>query len=153
MTVKQNNLLNTMRETLSARGVSFTQKRQAVMQCLLAIGRPVSAYELADQYAEDVGEKIPVMSVYRILDFLTQENFVHKLSSTNKYVACSHITCQHEHQVLQFLICSRCDSVSETAIDRALMESLKANVESTGFKMINQQLEIMGICQSCQLKM
>ncbi len=146
-------VLAAMEKNFFERGVTFTKKRRSVMTCLLGIDHPVSPYELADQYTLDYGEKIPAMSVYRILDFLAEKNFVHKLSSTNKYVACSHITCGHEHHVLQFLICMQCDQVSETAIDRAIVDGLRMRVEKTGFRMLNHQLEIRGICKVCNSKM
>ena len=38
------------------------------------------------------------MSIYRILEFLESQQLVHKLKLTNRYVACVHITCNHEHE-------------------------------------------------------
>jgi len=85
-------------------GTRFTVKRKRVLMSLLKSEKALSAYELIDLYTVEFGESMPAMSIYRILDFLEQEQFVHKLNLANKYVACSHITCDHAHDVPQFVI-------------------------------------------------
>ncbi|MCY4044719.1 MAG: Fur family transcriptional regulator [Cellvibrionales bacterium] len=134
------------------RGVKLTEKRRRVLSVLLNEEMPVSPYELAEKYTEIFGEKIPAMSVYRILDFFAEEGIVHKIFSANKYVSCSHLTCDHEHQILQFLICRQCQSVSEIPLSKTTLDSLKSHIEKTGFLMDEQQLEIRGVCKACQAK-
>ena len=94
-------------------------------------------------------EALPAMSVYRILDFLEGENLVHKLRLANKYVACSHINCDHDHETPQFLICDTCGSVKEIGIKKALIDRLKRNVEEAGYVLKSSQLELHCLCQSC----
>ncbi len=93
-------------------GSRLTDKRKQVLLGLVQSGKAVSAYELIDYCKSEFGETIQAMSIYRILDFLEQEQLVHKLTTANKYIACSHITCSHDHAVPQFLICSQCQSSS-----------------------------------------
>ncbi len=135
-----------------SRGVKLTEKRRRVLYALLREDMPVSPYELAEKYTDVFNEKIPVMSVYRILDFFSEEGIVHKIFSANKYVSCSHLTCSHEHQVLQFLICRECQSVSEIPLNKNTLNDLKSHIEKTGFLMDEQQLEIRGVCAACQSK-
>lgn len=130
-------------------GSKLTSKRRNVLQTLLNAGVPLSAYELADHYQQQIGEVIPVMSVYRMLDFLAQENLVHRLSSSNKYVACSHIACSHAHQQPQFLICDRCNKVSEIGIDSDMIAALNNQVKQAGFQLGSPQLELHGLCKQC----
>ncbi|ABC29719.1 Fe2+/Zn2+ uptake regulation protein [Hahella chejuensis KCTC 2396] len=130
-------------------GVRFTNKRKQVLSGLLASQKALSAYELVDYCKTEYGESMPAMSVYRILDFLQEEGLAHKLNLANKYVACSHITCDHVHEAPQFLICSRCQKVKEISINKSTASELKASVELAGFHMISPQLEINCICDHC----
>ena len=89
--------------------------------------------------------------MYRILDFLESEDLVHKLNLAKKYVACSHITCKHPHQVPQFLICKRCYKVQEIRIDAALVQSLKNHIDEAGYSLASQQLEFDCLCADCSV--
>ena len=110
----------------------------------------MSAYELVDYCKKEFGENLPPMSVYRILDFLEEEHLVHKLNLANKYIACAHITCGHEHGIPQFLICSNCQRVEEIRINKSTINTLKNNVEDAGFHLISPQLEMNCLCDSCK---
>ncbi len=136
--------------TCQQSGSRLTPKRQQILSELLRAKKPVSAYNLADMYKERFGESMPPMSVYRILDFLVQEGLAHKLSSTNQYLACSHITCDHDHEVPQFLICDSCNSVSEIAIRKNIIKALEDSVDDAGFLLASPQLELHGQCKKCQ---
>lgn len=136
----------------SRSGLRLTDKRCNVLKVLLQAREPLSAYDIADHYRSEIGESLSAMSAYRMLDFLLQAGLAHKLETTNQYVACSHITCDHEHQVPQFLICDRCHTVKEVGVRRQLLHELKASIESSGFVLSSQQLELHGLCQRCQDK-
>jgi Fur family zinc uptake transcriptional regulator len=131
-------------------GGKLTTKRKSILRLLLSIDMPLSAYEVADHYKDTFNETIPVMSVYRMLNFLMQENLVHKLSLTNKYVACSHIACDHAHQIPQFLICDECHNVREVGIKKDIIEALQSSVESADFYLNSPQLELHGVCKGCR---
>lgn len=130
-------------------GARLTDKRRQVLTALLRSAKAVSAYELVDVCKREFGETLPAMSVYRILDFLQEKQLVHKLNLANKYVACAHITCDHEHVVSQFLICNQCQKVNEIRISQSIMSAFKKNVEDAGFRLVSPQLEMNCICDSC----
>lgn len=130
-------------------GGRLTEKRKKILSLLLRSSTPLSAYEVADAYNRESETSMPPMSVYRILDFLEAEQLVHKLSSANKYVACSHIACEHSHQIPQFLICSRCQNVKEIAISKTIVDELGKQVIDAGYKLMNSQLELQCICDTC----
>ena len=132
-------------------GARLTRKRKQVLSELIKSQRALSAYELADIHATEFGESLPAMSVYRILDFLIEENLVHKLELSNKYIACAHISCDHAHQISQFLICRECNKVKEIAIDKTTFDELKTSVEHAGFALSNPRLELSCICNDCSL--
>ena len=130
-------------------GSRLTQKRKQVLSGLLQSEKALSAYELMDYCKTQFGDNIPAMSVYRILNFLEGEHLVHKLNLANKYVACSHITCDHAHEVPQFLICRQCQRVKEINISKSTIIELNQNVEDAGFHLISPQLETNCLCESC----
>lgn len=130
-------------------GVRLTEKRKHVLASLVDSNKALSAYELADAIRDQYGESIPAMSIYRILDFLQGEHLVHKLQLANKYVACTHIGCDHDHGVPQFLICGSCHQVNEITIDRSVMDALRENVENAHYRMVAEQIELNCVCERC----
>ena len=129
--------------------ISLTSKRKNVLALLMAAERPVSAYELADLYREGFEQSVPPMSIYRMLDFLTENNLAHKLNSENKFISCAHATCEHSHGAPQFLICEQCHKVKEAAIDNSIFIELEKAVEKAGFVLTNPQLELKCLCNEC----
>lgn len=148
-TLDVNRIMHRAGELCSQSGVRLTDKRAKLLEILVRSETPMSAYELADHYNREMGQSMPAMSVYRILDFLEQEQLVHKLSSTNKYLACAHIACAHEHEIPQFLICRSCQKVKEIGIKSSIVEELSAQVGKAGFKLMNSQLELDCLCKAC----
>lgn len=131
-------------------GARLTDKRKHVLTGLLqSKEKALSAYELIDICKEQYGESLPAMSMYRILDFLREERLIHKLDSANKFVACAHITCDHEHSVQQFLICEKCQKVKEISIPQKTIKTLKTHVEKAGFQIVSPQIELNCICETC----
>ena len=144
-----NNIIAKAENICAGSGTRLTDKRKRILEILLRSQSPLSAYEIADAYNKKFTSKMPTMSVYRILDFLEAELLVHKLCSANKYVACSHIACNHNHQISQFLICGQCQNVKEIAISKTVVSELNMQVDSAGYKLMNSQLELRGLCNRC----
>jgi Fur family zinc uptake transcriptional regulator len=130
-------------------GARLTKKRKQILSGLLQSDKALSAYELTDYCNNTFGGNIPAMSVYRILDFLQDEHLVHKLNLANKYVACSHISCDHAHEVPQFLICRQCQRVKEIGVDKSTINKLQCSIEEAGFYMLTPQLEMNCLCERC----
>lgn len=130
-------------------GARLTPKRKLILQGLLQSEKALSAYELIDLCKKEFNESIPAMSAYRILDFLQEQGLAHKLNLANKYVACSHIDCDHSHEVSQFLICGQCQKVDEITLKKSTLAELQHNIELAGFSLASPQLEINCICNSC----
>ena len=129
--------------------IKLTTRRKEILSSLLNSDKALSAYDLIKILDTQIGSSIPAMSVYRILDFLENNSLVHKLKLTNKYVARSHITCDHGHASSQFLICNDCDSVKEISVDQQVMAALKSKVKSAGFSLRSPQIEMDCVCSKC----
>ncbi len=142
-------VLDRAEEKCKAKGARLTEKRKHILSGLIKTQKALSAYELVEYCRSEFDEVIPPMSVYRILDFLAGENLVHKLQLANKYVACSHISCDHAHEIPQFLICAECNSVKEIGIKKTMIDTLKHNIEQAGYQLKSSQLELHCLCQDC----
>lgn len=131
-------------------GVRLTEKRKLILSGLVESGKALSAYELIDYCKKQFDENISAMTMYRVLDFLEEEHLIHKLNLSNKYIACSHIVCNHaKEEVPLFLICNDCNNVEETSITRTMMEKLKQRIEDSHCQLVSSQLEVFCLCQTC----
>lgn len=127
------------------RGARFTPLREKVYALMLEKHGPVGAYELLDELKEtETGAKPP--TVYRALEFLLDIGFIHRLESSNAFVACHHFGCAHP---VQFLICDNCGFVTEIQSE-GLEETLAAQAAQHGFKISKQTIEAHGLCAECQ---
>lgn len=131
----------------SERGLRLTPIRARVLRLIAEAGKPIKAYELLDlvRASKGVGADAPP-TVYRALDFLMANGFVHKLESVNAFVACHHPN-SAAHSV-PFLICDRCHSAVELE-DRAVVDQLEARARALGFQPQAQTLEVHGLCARC----
>ena len=127
------------------RGARFTPLREKVYALMLEKHGPMGAYELLDALKETESGAKPA-TVYRALDFLLDFGFIHRLESTNAFVACHHFGCHHP---VQFLICDSCGFVTEIQSE-GLEETLTAQANRHGFKISKQTIEAHGLCSECQ---
>ncbi|MDQ1119850.1 MULTISPECIES: transcriptional repressor [Pseudoxanthomonas] len=129
------------------RGLRLTPIRARVLRLIAEAGKPIKAYELLDlvRASKGVGADAPP-TVYRALDFLMANGFVHKLESVNAFVACHHPN-SAAHSV-PFLICDRCHSAVELE-DRVVVDQLEARAKALGFQPQAQTLEVHGLCARC----
>lgn len=128
------------------RGARFTQTRQKVLELMLIHGGSISAYDLLDNLKQtDVGAKPP--TVYRALDFLLEQHFIHRVESQNAFIACNHFSDNHQ---LQLLICDECDEVQELHSPQ-IQQSLNEQARLNDFQIHNQTVEVRGLCHNCRL--
>ena len=127
------------------RGLRLTPLRKEVLELVAAADKPVKAYDLLDQLRERHGNAAPP-TVYRALDFLLENGFIHKLESINAFVSCHHPA--EAHQV-PFLICDSCSSAQEVC-DERVADLIEAQAKAMGFKPQAQTLEVHGTCKACR---
>lgn len=131
-------------------GLRLTVQRRQVMGLLLEQDSPRSAYDLLDelQTRHQPGAKPP--TIYRALDFLVSAGLAHRLASTNRYLACGHMACEHGHERTLFLVCDLCGAVSEATMDAQLRHQLDSNLAANDFIAGPQPLEVHGRCAECR---
>jgi|TARA_B110000240_G_C13471723_1_gene441300 Fur family zinc uptake transcriptional regulator len=133
------------RQFCEGKGARFTLLREKIYALLLEQQGAVGAYELLDVLKLTESNAKPA-TVYRTLDFLLEFGLIHKIESTNAFVACHHFDCNHP---VQFLICDTCGDVKEIQSE-GLEDTLDKQAQSVGFNVIKQTIEAHGTCAACQ---
>ncbi|STT51857.1 zinc uptake transcriptional repressor [Klebsiella pneumoniae] len=126
------------------RGVRLTPQRLEVLRLMSLQQGAISAYDLLDLLREKEPQAKPP-TVYRALEFLLEQGFVHKVESTNSYVLC-HLFDQPTHSSAMF-ICDRCGVVKEEAAEGVedIMHTLAARM---GFALRHNVIEAHGLARA-----
>jgi len=122
----------------------LTPIRKKVLELIWKSHKPVKAYDLLAQLSsEDFVEKPP--TVYRALDFLIENNLIHRIESQNAYIGCS---TNHTNMDSKFLICDSCNEVEELSAPK-IHKTLNEVSKKQGFKPDQINIEIHGTCAQC----
>ncbi|UCZ76643.1 zinc uptake transcriptional repressor Zur [Dickeya zeae] len=128
------------------RNVRLTPQRQEVLRLMALQPGAISAYDLLDLLRVSEPQAKPP-TVYRALDFLLEQGFIHKVESTNSYVLCHHFE-EHSHTSALF-ICDRCGQVTERQTE-GVEETLRQLAKQAGFALRHSVVEAHGLCGECQ---
>ena len=120
--------------------------RRKVLEALLASHQPLGAYEIIDRLAQE-GDRPAPITVYRALDFLREQDLVHRIESRNAFMACVHNHAAGD--LVVFLLCERCGAVGEAPAD-AVADALKSAARAAGFAPKTSVIEITGTCAHCR---
>ncbi|MDC0612363.1 zinc uptake transcriptional repressor Zur [Vibrio sp.] len=142
------NLTKQIEEICTARGVRLTSQRKRVFELICSSQKASSAYELLEDLKQSEPQAKPP-TVYRALDFLLEQGFIHRVESTNSFISCC--SCNAHKHYSHLLICDKCSDVIELQDDN-LVASLESNAEKHGFKIVNHVIESHGICKTCSSK-
>jgi Fur family zinc uptake transcriptional regulator len=132
------------RSYAASKRIPFTPMRQRVLALLAASGKPMAAYEIADNLS--TSRKVRAVQAYRALEFLQEAGCVHRLASRSAYFACDHL--HGEAETVVFMICEQCGAVQEAASE-LLARGLRSAANTTGFKPRHPMIEVEGECAKC----
>ncbi len=128
------------------RNLRLTPARAFVLGTLHESHKAMTAYELLDRMAAaGLGSQPPV--VYRALDFLVENGFVHRIERLGAFVGCVHGGEDHR---AAFLVCRLCRAVAETHLPRS-MKGLGDEAAAAGFTVEQIVVEAEGICAQCRV--
>jgi len=137
--------LSRAEEACAERGLRLTELRRRVLELVWSSHEPVKAYDILSVLRQERRGAAPP-TVYRALEFLTCQGFVHRIPSLNAYVGCGDPG--HEGGV-QLLICSDCGDVAE--VDDPEVASLLARcAQQLGFRVHSRIVELSGQCAGCR---
>ncbi|WGO83348.1 zinc uptake transcriptional repressor Zur [Arsenophonus apicola] len=141
----QEKILSQAKKICQARNVRLTPQREEVLRLVAAQPCAISAYDLLDLLRISEPQAKPP-TIYRGLEFLLEQGFIHKIESTNSYVICHHFEDPKHTSVM--LICDNCGSVAESngqTVETAIIKLAK----QTGFQLSHTVVESHGLCSPC----
>jgi len=138
-------LLAQAQQVCKKQGARFTKVREQVFLLLAEHKGAIGAYDLLAQLKEIDAAAKPA-TIYRALDFLSKQGFVHKIESINAFVMCHHFgDCNHP---VQLLICDQCGHVEEIQSNNFDL-ALRSMADANGFTISHQIVEAHGNCKAC----
>lgn len=127
-----------------ARGAQLTALRREVLELLLLRNGSAKAYDLHDDMRERHGRVAPT-TVYRALEFLMDQELVHRVDAINAFVVCNG---EHQHHHAMMLVCSQCGQVTEWHDEEAFAAlGKRLRKGAPGFR--EHAVEIKGLCENC----
>lgn len=124
-------------------GYVQTPQRKVILEELSKL----KTHPSADQLFELVRKKLPKISlgtIYRNLDYLSEEGIIKKLDSGSGQKRFDYNVNHHYH--IRCIKCDRIDDI-EIPINHELQRSI---IDATDFEIINHNLEFTGICPNCK---
>ncbi|QBH97877.1 zinc uptake transcriptional repressor Zur [Limnobaculum zhutongyuii] len=141
-------MLTKAQKLCDQRAVRLTPQRRLALRLMAEQKNAISAYDLLDLLRISEPQAKPP-TVYRALDFLLEQGFIHKIESTNSYVVCHHVG-EPLHTSALF-ICDNCGLVTEHHAE-GIDQLLKELAEKSHFTIQHSVLETHGICSQCANK-
>lgn len=134
-----------------AQGVRFTPVRRRVLEILLRQRQPLTAYQILDVLRTAQPRAQPP-TVYRALEFLLRQGLIHRIESSNRYLACNHTHADADEGAHwpQFLLCESCGDAREVPLATELQQLLGQLARRHGFHLGPRPLELHGLCQGCR---
>ena len=126
------------------KGLRKTKALEVVVQALAAAGTPLPLTEL---------EKVPMVAgicerttLFRLLNRLSEHGLVRRLGLHERAAYFTLAMPEGHHD---YLICKECGTVNILEMDCPVKELEKEVAETSGYTQLYHELEIYGVCPSC----
>lgn len=127
----------------NTRSIKLTPIRREVLLLVWQSHKAIKAYDILEQLNK-YSAKPP--TVYRALNFLQEQGFIHKIESLNAYTGCPNPQIPHQGFLL---ICDYCGNISEL-YEPEIATKIEAQSHEQNFIIQKTVIEIHGICENCQ---
>lgn len=128
-------------------GYRITPQREQILELFLALpeGDHLSAEEL-QTLLQDNEIRISLATLYRTLNFLSENGFLRELDFGEDHKHYELTSSQYHHH----LICNNCGITVEFNDNKVINLAKNAAEKENGFKVVDYQLKIFGLCSKCQ---
>ncbi|CAD83554.1 zinc uptake regulation protein [Candidatus Blochmanniella floridana] len=151
MNLHTHKLLIQTKKICAQRQVRLTPQRIEVLKLISKqYQKAVSAYDLLHLSRTSSLPHAKPSTIYRALNFLLKQGFIHRIESTNKFMLCQNFL-ELSHNFI-FFICNHCKQVTEQAI-KEIEIILQHKAKLTGFNIHNNIIESHGLCLQCTNKL
>ncbi len=145
--INEEKLLAKAENLCQQRNVRLTPQRLEVLRLMAQQPGAISAYDLLDLLRVTEPQAKPP-TIYRALDFLLEQGFIHRVESANSYVLCHHF--EESPHTSALFICDRCKIVTERTTIR-IEEALQLLAKQSGFVLRHSVVEAHGLCAECEV--
>lgn len=137
--------LKTAERLCLQRNQRLTPLRRTVLELLLRADRSLRAYELLEQMRQIHPGAAPP-TVYRALDFLTEQGLIHRIDALNAWTAC--VDAEGKPHDL-FIVCTQCGQVAEVHAPE-LSRQIAHCIAQAGFHFAQSDTELRALCTQCE---
>lgn len=137
--------LSVAKRICGERGVKLTPQREQVLTLIWQNHKPLGAYDLLDMLSHISTKRVAPPTVYRALDFLLEQGFIHRINGLNAYIGCPSPEDRHQSH---FLLCRLCGVAVEIS-SAPVTEAISLAARNAGFSVENHSLEVIGVCPTC----
>ncbi len=127
-------------EQLKQRGYKLTKQRQAILDVLMDLERPLATAQHIFEKVVEINPGINYSTVYRNLDVLVQEGILRKIAFDQGAAYYELMDGKHHHH----LICKGCGKVQ--CVEYCPLRDMPMNA---GFVPTDHSFEVFGFCQEC----
>lgn len=136
-----------IRKLCDKRHVRLTPQRLEVLRLIFQQNNEsISAYNLLNLLQQSALPNAKPSTIYRSLNFLLAQGFIHRIESTNSFMLCKYFL-ELSHN-FTFFICNHCKQVTEQTT-KGIEEILQHTAKLTGFIISNNIIETHGLCPKC----
>lgn len=138
--------IETIISELNREGFRSTRIRKSMLEVILALTGPASAFEIMSSLLE---KKVSFnkATIYRELAFLKERRLIQEVRIPHeKGMRFEAAQMAHHHH----LICVSCKKIEDIVLQKELEEQENEIYRSTGFQVLGHTLEFMGLCQGCR---
>ena len=133
------------------RGARLTPLREKVLELVWTSHSPIGAYGVLAELTKQESRPAQPPTVYRALDFLQEQGLVHRLSSINAYIGCTHPDSHSNTYCSSFFICNNCHIAIEVESEN-ITQALENSAQDHGFAINGAAIELTGLCCNCRIK-
>lgn len=134
---------------LAAADQRYTSSRRALVDTLMAAGRPLTIPEIISASPE-----LPQSSAYRNVTTLMEVGIVRRVSGTDdhgRFELAEELSGHHHH-----LVCASCGAVNDVSssprLERALAEAARAAAQEWDFEITDHNFDLVGLCHECRTR-
>ena len=125
--------------------IKLTGLRKLVLDVVDKSKAPIKAYDILEKIKDSKYSAKPP-TVYRSLDFLIENGLVHKIASSNSFIACQHLgDTKHNHFFITCETCSKTEEIIGNKIEREVIKQ----VDGSKYIINSINLEIKVKCSNC----
>ncbi len=140
-----NEAIEKLKSVLKNKGMKYTEQRALILQLLMKLDEHLNAEELYEVVKKEHPEQnIGIATVYRTLNFLEEVNLISSISfgkEGKKYE--SNDTEHHDH-----IICTSCGKIVEF-FDEEIEKRQESIAEQKGFMITDHNMQLYGLCETC----